>query len=117
MEATPRAAAPTTVVTGRTAETPRRSIGWQSLRDIKPHSHFVRDLNSTALPEALSMTSVYTCRHEFFVPDDTARLDGAVNVEFCDRRLHQFDTFTDPVVYTRISAALDGWGAAACVEF
>ena len=91
--------------------------GWQSLRDVKPHSRFMADLNSTALPEDLAMTSIYTCRDEFFLPDDTARVEGAVNVEFCDRRLRHFDTFTDSAVHARITAALRGEGAAAGMRF
>jgi triacylglycerol lipase len=91
--------------------------GFDALADITPGSAFLADLNASPLPSGVKLTSIYSCWDEVIQPYETSRVEGATNVEFCDRYLGHFDGFWDPVVYDRILASLEGRGAAAPTHY
>lgn len=86
------------------------TTGFESLRDIKPGSTFLRELEAAPFPEELSLTSIYTCWDELLWPYDTSVVEGARNVLFCDHYLGHFDGFWDEVVYEHILETLRGRG-------
>jgi hypothetical protein len=81
---------------------------YQALDDITPGSPFMEEINSAAFPEGLSMTSIYSCWDELLWPQDTSRVPGAKNVEFCDHYIGHFDGFWDLVVYDHMLSTLRG---------
>jgi triacylglycerol lipase len=85
--------------------------GFRALEDITPGSDFLAALDAAPFPSGLELTSIYSCNDEFMLPYDTSVVDGATNVLFCDYYLKHFDGFWDPVVYGRITDALEGRSA------
>ena len=82
--------------------------GWQALTDVRPGSAFLETLNAAPLPSGLDMTSIYSCNDELMVPYTTSVVEGAANVEFCDRYVTHLSAFDDAQVYARIRMSLDG---------
>jgi len=90
---------------------------YQALDDITPGSPFLRDLDAAPYPAGLALTSIYTCWDELLWPQDTSRVDGARNVEFCDHYIGHFDGFWDDLVYHHIVTTLRGDGASLPVAY
>lgn len=91
--------------------------GWQALKDIKPNSPFMAQLNGAPMPAGLKFTSVYSCADEYMWPQSTSVVTGATNVQFCNRYVSHFSPFWDLVVYDRILVTLRGEGATAATAF
>jgi predicted alpha/beta hydrolase family esterase len=51
------------------------------MRQMSPHSPWIRTLNATHGPAAAPITSIYSLDDEFVAPPSSASLDGARNVE------------------------------------
>ena len=84
------------------------TTGWQALYDLAPDSAFMREVNTAPFPAGLNFTSIYSCWDEYIQPFETARVPGAVNVEFCSRYTGHFDGFWDQEIYDRMLGALRG---------
>lgn len=85
---------------------------WQGLEDLQRGSDFMNVVNARPLPSETSVTSIYSCDDALLVPRDTARLDGARNIELCGgpRAYGHFDGFWDETIYAHV---LEGLAASA----
>lgn len=86
--------------------------GYQALADITPGSPFMQELNAAPFPGGLKLTSIYSCWDKLLWPQETSRVDGATNVEFCGHYISHFDGFWDALVYEHMLATLRGEGSS-----
>lgn len=82
----------------------------RACRQLAPGSSVLDGIDDKALPAGLPWLSIWTATDETVQPPDSARLDGAVNVELqsiCPRsQVSHSDLPTDPAVTALVLAAL-----------
>jgi hypothetical protein len=82
----------------------------QACRQLAPGSSVLDGIDDKALPAGLPWLSIWTATDETVQPPDSARLNGAVNVELqsiCPRsQVSHSDLPTDPAVTALVLAAL-----------
>jgi hypothetical protein len=60
-----------------------------SFKEIRPGCPFLQIMDDTGLPEDTEMISIYMNRDEVMFPYTTSAVDGAVNIEVCDKEMNR----------------------------
>jgi hypothetical protein len=56
-----------------------------SFKEIQPQCSFVQVMDDAGLPDGTEMISIYMTEDEVMKPCTTSRVEGALNIEICDR--------------------------------